>query len=223
MSATLSSQGEGSALVLRTLTFVSTLGLHVALMAWLTSAGLNLRSNESKPVRLDVRTIVMLPSLALAMPKSVLQSIRPPVRTDKPVAQHQAPILVAAPRADFVPTTFSVPEQSPVLSKAIDSPTSADSSFVTAARFDADYLHNPSPVYPPMSRKLQEEGKVLLHVRVTAAGTAEQVQIKRSSGYARLDEAALNTVLKWRFVPARQGSEVIASTVVVPIVFRLDN
>ncbi len=103
----------------------------------------------------------------------------------------------------------------------LSSPTG--SSSVTAARFDADYLKNPPPTYPAMSRKLQEEGKVLLQVKVTAAGTAEQVQIKRSSGYPRLDEAALNTVLRWRFVPARQGSEVIASNVVVPIVFRLDS
>ncbi len=94
---------------------------------------------------------------------------------------------------------------------------------MAAARFDADYLQNPAPAYPAMSRRLQEEGKVLLQVKVTATGTAEHVQIKQGSGYPRLDEAALNTVRQWRFIPARRGDEAVAASVVVPIVFRLDS
>ncbi len=94
---------------------------------------------------------------------------------------------------------------------------------VTAARFDADYLQNPAPVFPALSRRMHEEGKVLLLVQVSAKGEAENVQIKQSSGYIRLDEAAVNAVRKWRFIPARRSSEPVASSVVVPIVFRLDN
>ena len=93
---------------------------------------------------------------------------------------------------------------------------------ITSAHFDADYLQNPTPKYPILSRKLQEEGKVLLEVNVTATGTAERVLIKQGSGFPRLDEAALNTVRHWRFTPARRGDEAIASSVVVPIVFQLD-
>ena len=92
----------------------------------------------------------------------------------------------------------------------------------TPARFDADYLHNPKPVYPPLSRRLGEEGKVLLKVRVTAQGTAEQVDIQTGSGYARLDAAARDAVLRWRFVPARRGDEPVAASVIVPITFALD-
>ncbi|HJV51551.1 MAG TPA: energy transducer TonB, partial [Noviherbaspirillum sp.] len=63
----------------------------------------------------------------------------------------------------------------------------------------------------------------LLLVQVSAKGEADDVQIKQGSGYPRLDEAALNAVRKWRFVPARRGTEPVASSVVVPLVFRLDN
>ena len=94
---------------------------------------------------------------------------------------------------------------------------------MAAARFDADYLNNPAPAYSLLSRRQGESGKVLLLVQVTAQGAAAQVEIKQSSGFPRLDEAALNAVRKWRFVPARRGDEAVAASVVVPITFRLDS
>ncbi len=93
---------------------------------------------------------------------------------------------------------------------------------VIAARFDADYLQNPKPVYPALSRRLGEEGKVVLRVRVSAQGASLHVEIKQSSGYFRLDEAARAAVEKWRFVPARQGSEAVEASVLVPLHFTLD-
>ena len=56
---------------------------------------------------------------------------------------------------------------------------------------DADYLHNPPPAYPRMSRRMGEQGTVLLRVFISAEGRAEKADIRTSSGYARLDEAAL--------------------------------
>lgn len=94
---------------------------------------------------------------------------------------------------------------------------------VAAARFDADYLNNPEPAYPLLSRRQGESGKVLLLVQVTAHGTAAQVEIKQGCGFPRLDQAALNAVRNWRFVPARRGDDTVAASVLVPITFRLDS
>jgi protein TonB len=91
-----------------------------------------------------------------------------------------------------------------------------------AARFDADYLHNPKPVYPPLSRRQGEEGKVLLKVRVSAKGEALEVAVSKSSGFPRLDNAAIDAVTRWRFVPAKRGDETVDSSVVVPITFALE-
>jgi protein TonB len=91
-----------------------------------------------------------------------------------------------------------------------------------AARFDADYLHNPKPVYPALSRRQSEEGKVLLKVRVSAQGNALEVAISRSSGFPRLDSAAIDAVTHWRFVPAKRGDETVDSSVIVPITFALE-
>ena len=89
-------------------------------------------------------------------------------------------------------------------------------------RFDADYLKNPAPPYPPQSRRIGEEGKVILRVFVTTDGGAQQVEIKTSSGSDRLDESAQRTVRRWKFIPARRGGIAVESWVLVPIVFKLE-
>lgn len=90
------------------------------------------------------------------------------------------------------------------------------------ASFTADYLKNPYPPYPSISRRLGEEGKVLLKVQVLPDGTAGAVNVQKGSGFDRLDESAINSVKNWRFVPAKKGSQSISSWVVVPIVFSLN-
>lgn len=97
------------------------------------------------------------------------------------------------------------------------------SAALVPARHDADYLRNPAPAYPAMSRRLRETGEVLLRVDVTADGEVRTVEIERGSGHARLDEAARRAVAGWRFVPARRDDAAVASRVLVPIVFRLDD
>lgn len=93
----------------------------------------------------------------------------------------------------------------------------------TAASYKADYLDNPPPPYPRLSRQLGEEGTVLLKVQVGADGRALQVRLLSSSGFARLDEAAETTVAQWRFVAATRNGQAITSWVLVPIKFKILN
>ena len=95
-------------------------------------------------------------------------------------------------------------------------------SDVTAPRFDAAYLQNPEPPYPALSKRFGEEGRVILRVLVDPEGLAEQVELRQSSGHARLDQAALGTVKRWRFTPARRGAERLAAWVLVPLTFQLE-
>ena len=89
-------------------------------------------------------------------------------------------------------------------------------------RFDTDYLKNPAPNYPPLSRRMGEEGKVILRVLVNAQGSADSVEVKTSSGSQRLDDAAVNTVKHWKFIPAKRGETAVQSAVLVPIIFKLE-
>lgn len=100
---------------------------------------------------------------------------------------------------------------------------SATGAGTSEARFDADYLKNPAPPYPAISRRMGEEGKVVLRVLVTPEGTAGSLEIRTSSGSPRLDESALRTVRQWRFVPARRGDTAVQSWVLVPVVFKLES
>lgn len=92
---------------------------------------------------------------------------------------------------------------------------------VVPPNFNADYLDNPPPVYPPLSRRIGEQGKVMLRVLVNATGNADKVELRSSSGSNRLDDAALDVVRRWRFVPARQGDQPVAAWVLIPITFSL--
>ncbi len=94
---------------------------------------------------------------------------------------------------------------------------------ITPPVFNANYLDNPAPAYPTPSRRMREEGRVILRVLVGTNGTAAQVQVRTSSGHARLDDAARDAVLHWKFVPARRGAESIEEWVLIPISFRLDS
>jgi protein TonB len=62
---------------------------------------------------------------------------------------------------------------------------------------------------------------VLLRVQVDERGLAREVELHTSSGHPRLDTIALQTVRRWKFVPARLGEQKVAATVLVPIVFSL--
>ncbi|WP_228720762.1 energy transducer TonB [Nitrogeniibacter mangrovi] len=94
---------------------------------------------------------------------------------------------------------------------------------VTSARFDAAYLNNPRPGYPRLSRRMGEQGTVQLRVHVSAEGTPLDIELHHSSGHKRLDEAARAAVAHWRFVPARRGDTPVASWVIVPIEFKLED
>ena len=87
---------------------------------------------------------------------------------------------------------------------------------------DAQYLQNPKPPYPAVSRKLGEQGTVLIEVLIGTDGNAQRGEVKKSSGFARLDQAALSIVLKWRFVPGKRAGVPEAMWFTVPIAFALD-
>lgn len=155
------------------------------------------------------------PRVAEAKPR-----IEPPKAAAK-VPEPPRPVLAAAADAPAAPT-MTVPPQAAATPRTEAATSPAPAPVIVGARFDADYLQNPKPAYPPMSRRLNEEGKVLLRVHVGADGGAREVEIKQSSGFGRLDAAARDAVSRWRFVPARRGNDAVDSWVAVPIVFSLE-
>lgn len=146
-------------------------------------------------------------------PAPALTATPPLPQPSAPAAPAPRPPEPAAesPRADAAPAPSAAPAPVEALRPAP----------LVQPRFNADYLDNPEPPYPSISRRMGEEGEVRLRVLVDPGGNAQRVEIERSSGYPRLDQAALDTVKRWRFVPARQGDQPVAAWVIVPIQFTL--
>ena len=156
--------------------------------------------------------------------------VRPRMERPKAVAP---PPIITAPREAEAP--YVAPPPPPVPLPPVETPVAAAApepaapaaappappAPVTPPIFNADYLNNPPPVYPALSRRMGEEGRVVLRVFVTEQGTPGDIQVRTSSGSSRLDEAASSTVRHWRFVPARRGSVPVGAWVLVPISFSL--
>lgn len=125
-------------------------------------------------------------------------------------AETHATAAAEALPSNEIQAPVSLPAQATVAAAAVSEP-----------RFDAAYLENPAPVYPALSRRFGENGRVILRVFVERSGRAGQVEINASSGSPRLDRAAQDAVSRWKFVPARRGTEAVGAWVLVPIVFNL--
>jgi periplasmic protein TonB len=87
---------------------------------------------------------------------------------------------------------------------------------------DADYLKNPPPGYPRISRRNGEQGTVIVRVFISAQGAPEKAEVRISSGFARLDQAALEAVQRWRFVPGRRNGTPEAMWFNIPVRFILE-
>lgn len=159
-------------------------------------------------------------------PAQLEQPPRPkPVPVKEPVVRPQLAPSAKAPTPPLAttqsPQATSAAAPAPQ-AEARPTPAAPAAEQVTQPRFDADYLKNPAPPYPPLSKRMGEEGKVILRVVVTAQGTAESVEIRTSSGSARLDEAVQKSVRNWKFIPAKRGETAVESAVLVPIIFKLE-
>jgi periplasmic protein TonB len=84
------------------------------------------------------------------------------------------------------------------------------------------YALNPPPAYPPLARRRNYQGTVMLDVLVDRQGRATQVNVARSSGHTLLDQSALESVRRWRFEPARRFGQPVEMWVQVPVRFALE-
>jgi protein TonB len=155
---------------------------------------------------------------------------RPPKRP-KPLPKPPQPKPAPAPKPASAPAApAGVPAAAPLGPVAAPNPGPPAGAAQSGAKlnseyvepsYQAAYLSNPKPAYPSASRRMEEEGKVTLRVHITADGQADQVLLHQGSGFERLDQAAMEAVRRWRFVPARRGRENVPGWVMVPIQFSL--
>ena len=131
-----------------------------------------------------------------------------------------ATVAAAAPAHISAISSAGPPPMAPAI--ATPGPAASPSPKVELPSSNADYLDNPRPAYPATSRRFGEQGTVQVRVYISAEGLPTRAEIRQSSGFERLDQAAVTTVLKWRFVPGKRGGVPEAMWVTVPINFVLE-
>lgn len=155
------------------------------------------------------------------------QKIEPPQELPKPRPVVRQPVKTESKPQPLL--TISEPTPSPIIAPSPPPAPPVEPIAVAPAppapvippQFNADYLNNPAPQYPALSRRLGEQGRVILRVFVDDRGLPARVELRSSSGHQRLDQVALETVKQWKFVAARRGDQATSAWVLVPISFSL--
>jgi protein TonB len=163
------------------------------------------------------------PEKKKATPKPKPKPVAPPVQPLAQTPKEMPAPPVAAPSPPAPQAQAEAPSAPPAQATA-PTPAPPAPPVKTGVSIGASYrASNRQPVQPPMSVRYGEQGTVMLQVLVKADGTAGSVDIKKSSGFPLLDEAARTTVQTWRFNPATVDGKPVQEWYVVPVTFTLKN
>lgn len=226
----------------RVLIVASVAGFHAAAL-WALQAGFVRPAVEPvTPVEVMVEFIELPQPQVAPVPEPAPKPPKPdPVEQPKPRPKptpKPTPKPVPKPTIDPVPLPVpspptvesEVPEQAPVVSAPVEAtparsaapPAPPAPPKIELPSSHATYLNNTPPAYPPLSKRMGEQGRVVIRALISAEGIAGQASVKTSSGYQRLDQTALRTVLQWRYVPGKRAGVPEAMWFNIPLDFVLE-
>lgn len=212
------------------------LAAHAALLGlWPDS---DMKASRQKDSSIEIG-LVMLPTLEKDFRQERVQAHEPALARTPPVE----PLPEAVPEPSRAPVEMTDSAAIPVMEeKSVETTkqfiskktgetekpaepvmrsADAGSSPATATRAAPLHAENPAPVYPAKALRYGWEGDVWLKVDVNRNGFVDTISVDRSSGYPVLDRAAIRTVRKWLFEPARIGPEPTDGSVRVPVRFKI--
>ena len=171
-----------------------------------------------------MRRGIFLPSIFLPLPRHGAKELTRELK----VVEVAVPKIAKWPSPPTVES--EVPEQAPVVSAPVEAtparaaapPAPQAPPKIELPSSHATYLNNTPPAYPPLSKRMGEQGRVVIRALISAEGIAGQASVKTSSGYQRLDQTALRTVLQWRYVPGKRAGVPEAMWFNIPLDFVLE-
>jgi protein TonB len=205
---------------------------HVAAL-WALQSGL-LRRAVEVVVPVAILSDIVVPPAPKAEPAPSVEPKPPEPPKQRPVARKAErtpppapqPVAVPAPPAPELLTGVEVmmppPPVGPPVAVAPAPPVAPAPAKVELPSSSADYLQNPAPSYPPISKRLGEQGKVLVRVLIGPDGMPQKAELKHSSGFERLDRSALEYVMRCRYVPGKVGGVPQAMWHEAPVNFVLE-
>ncbi|MDO9314626.1 MAG: TonB family protein [Burkholderiaceae bacterium] len=224
--------------------------LHLVAAGWLLRAGPTPESTPSRETALQVGWIALaepvevgspsMPTPPQPMPRAVvrpLPTVRVPLLSTAELSPSQAtatqPALSTAPPlvddnpdrpAEAQPLAQSAASsfQAMANATATTAPPAAPPLPKNLPAESVQYLVAPAPVYPRLSRRQGETGRVLVRVYIDEAGLPRSVQLNASSGHGRLDDAALLAVQQARFKPYAENGRPTGGWALIPLTFDLE-
>lgn len=157
------------------------------------------------------------PIEAVFIPEQTEAEPEPEIKV-KPNIENVMPTEEPLPEVQFEETPVVPPAETPIQQSAT---AIAATAAVGGPAQELKTSNRVDPAYPPASRRAGEEGTVRVKVLVDEKGRPREVAVAKSSGFARLDEAAMEAVRKWRFVAATDGTKAITVWTQVAVTFRL--
>lgn len=201
--------------------------LHVAGL-WALQSGLLRRAAEIIVPAELLSEFIAPPAPKIAPPPP---PVPPPPKPAPKVAPRPAPMPVAiadptpspnAPTGVTTPQPPAPPMDAPVVAATPAPPAPPAPPKIELPSSDAAYLNNPKPSYPAISKRMGEQGKVVLRVLIGTDGLPQKVEINKSSGFDRLDKQAQEAVMRWRFVPGKRNGVTETMWNLVPVNFVLE-
>lgn len=198
---------EGRGLLSRSGPALAVIGIHVLIIYGLaTSMGIVKIPKFAEPIE-----AVFIPEQTESQPE--------PLKPVKPEIDQVMPTEQPMPELEFDEPIVPPAENAVPASENAIAATEATG----AVAQDLKASNRVEPTYPSASRRAGEEGTVRLKVLVDEKGRPRDVTVANSSGFPRLDQAAMEAVRKWRFVAATDGTNAISAWTQVAITFRLTN
>jgi protein TonB len=199
------------------------LGLH-AVAFW------GLWANAWAPVTVMKESTVFVTLLAPAdAPSNPVPSVQPRMTTPmaSPMVNSETPSPLPIPPQNVavVPAPTTSPSNS-VSSIALEAahvalPMAPSAPMVLATELSVACSERPAPTYPMQSRRLHESGVTVVRVELDETGRVVNAKVEATSGFTRLDEAALLAVRNWRCAPTQRSGQVVRATALQPFNFQL--
>ena len=196
--------------------------LHVV-MGWFLMRGMRINMPMSLPTPVQVSFVkgqdkpemppAPIPAIAVAEAVAISMPL-PEIEVTNPVSQPMQVESQLTPQSDvadhFVATNDSSAQINEMLLVVPDS--------------EIDYVQRPLVRYPVAAKRMKQEGLVLLSVVIDERGAVQQIAVFRSSGYPRLDEAALRAVrASLRVKPYVHNGTAISVEIRIPVEFSLSS
>lgn len=215
--------------------------LHAAFFYALQS-GLNQQAKQAEPREIIATLIAAQPAPPAQAPTPQAPPPQPQPPKPQPVPKPPKPVVAPKPAPQPAPkaiTTPAEPSPAPAPAEPATAAAPANAAPATAPAGPAapssapaqprtvtsgvEYLQPPRPEYPALSRRMGEEGTVMLRILISERGRAERADIHKSSGVPRLDEAARQAALRAVFKPYTENGRPVPVYAILPISFQLDN